>query len=74
MCVHAEAGSLLGLPGTIANEPYTMTALVQSGSEVKFITRSDFEDMIQADPCLYPKVLQVLAGEVRAARRAILEF
>ena len=74
MCVHAEAGSLLGLPGTIANEPYTMTALVQVGSEVRFVTRSDFEDMMQAEPSLYPKVLQVLAAEVRAARRAISEF
>jgi CRP-like cAMP-binding protein len=72
MCVHAEAGTLLGLPGIIANEPYTMTALVRGGSEVRFVTTGDFEDLIQAEPSLYPMVLKVLAAEVRAARRAII--
>lgn len=71
MCVHAEAGSLLGLPGIIANEPYTMTALVQGGSEVLFVTKDDFEDLIRAEPSLYPMVLRVLASEVRAARQAL---
>jgi CRP-like cAMP-binding protein len=71
MCVHAQAGSLLGLPGIIANEPYTMTALVRGGSEVSFVTTGDFESLIQAEPTLYPMVLKVLAAEVRAARRAI---
>jgi CRP-like cAMP-binding protein len=51
-----------------------MTALVQVGSEVRFVTRRDFEDMIQAEPSLYPKVLQVLAAEVRAARKALAEI
>jgi len=74
LCVHAEAGSLLGLPGVIANEPYTMTALVHAGSEVTFITRGDFEDIVRTEPSLYPGVLHVLAAEVRAARRAIAEF
>lgn len=74
MCVHAEAGSVLGLPGVIANEPYTMTALVHGGSEVRFVTPSDFEDMMREEPPLYPKVLEVLAAEVRAARRALSEF
>ncbi len=71
MCVYAEAGTLLGLPGIIANEPYTMTALVRGGSEVSFVTTVDFEDLIQAEPSLYPMVLKVLAAEVRAARRAL---
>ena len=74
MCIHAEAGTVLGLPGVIANEQYTMTALVHSGSEVKFVTRSDFEDMMREEPSLYPKVLEVLAAEVRAARHALSEF
>lgn len=74
ICVHAGAGSVLGLPGVIANEPYTMTALVRGGSEVRFVTRSDFEEMMRMEPSLYPMVLQVLAVEVRAARLAFSEF
>ena len=71
MCVNAEPGSLLGLPAIIANEPYTMTALAHGGSEVRFVAKGDFEDVIRTEPSLYPMVLQVLAAEVRAARRAI---
>jgi len=74
MCIHAEAGSVLGLPGVIANEPYTMTALVKGGSDVRFVARSDFEEMMREKPSLYPRVLAVLAAEVRAARHALFEF
>jgi hypothetical protein len=48
-----------------------MTALAQGGSEVRFVAKGDFEDVIRTEPSLYPMVLQVLAAEVRAARRAI---
>ena len=61
MCVHAKAGSVLGLPAVIANEPYTMTALVHGGSEVRFVPRSDFEEIMQAEPSLYPRLLPSLA-------------
>jgi CRP-like cAMP-binding protein len=74
ICLHAEAGSLLGLPGVIANEPYTMTASVHGGSEVRFVARSDFEEIMQTEPSLYPKILKVLAAEVTAARRALSQF
>jgi CRP-like cAMP-binding protein len=73
MCLRAEAGSLLGLPAIIANEPYSMTAMVRKGSEVRFVTRHDFEDLMRADPSLSLEVLPVLAAEVRAARQAFSE-
>jgi len=71
-CLHAGAGSLLGLPAVIGNEPFTLTAIVRKGSEVEFVTRSDFEDAIRTEPSLYPRLLQLLATEVRSARLAIL--
>lgn len=74
MYLHAEAGSLLGLPGIIGNESYTMTAMARTGSEVRFVTRDDFEDLIRSEPSLYPTVLKVLAAEVRAARLALSGF
>jgi CRP-like cAMP-binding protein len=50
MCLHASAGSRLGLSGVIASEPYTMTAMVCKGSEVGFVTRKDFEERLRAEP------------------------
>ena len=74
MCLHAGAGSLLGLPAIIGNEPYSLTAMAGKGSEIRFVTQAGFEDVIQAEPSLYPYVLQVLAVEVRTARQAISDW
>jgi CRP-like cAMP-binding protein len=71
ICLHAGPGSLLGLPGMIGNEPYTLTAMARKGSAIRFVTRSDFEDVMQAEPSISLKVLQVLAAEVRSARLAL---
>ena len=74
MCLHAAAGSLLGLPAIVGNQPYTMTAMAHKGSEVRFVTRNDFEDIMRGEPALYPKVLQILAAEVGRARQALSEI
>lgn len=73
LSTQATAGSLLGLPGLIGNEPYTLTAMALSGAELSFVSRDDFAALMQSDPMLSLKVLQVLAAEVRSARNAILE-
>jgi CRP-like cAMP-binding protein len=49
ICLHAGPGSLLCLPGIVAKEPYTLTAMARKGSEVRFVTRGDFEDLLQAN-------------------------
>jgi CRP-like cAMP-binding protein len=69
----AGAGSLLGLPGLIGNEPFTLTAVAQAGAQVSFLNRESFTALMGSDPMLAFKVLQVLAAEVRSARRAILQ-
>lgn len=69
----AAAGSLLGLPGLIGNEPYTLTAVAHAGAQISFLAREEFTDLISADPMLALKILQVLAAEVRSARSAILQ-
>jgi CRP-like cAMP-binding protein len=73
-CLRAASGSLLGLPALVARGPYTMTALVRKGSKVRFVTRDNFEKLLEAETELYPHVLQVLAAEVRAARQALAEL
>jgi predicted ATPase len=47
--------------------------MARKGSEVRFVAQSDFEYTLRIEPSLYPKVLQVLAEEVRAARKAFCE-
>jgi CRP-like cAMP-binding protein len=71
MCLRAGAGALLGLPGVVGSEPYTMTAVVHKGSDVRFVARQDFEELVQAEPALYLGLLKLLAAEVRAARMAL---
>ena len=65
------AGSILGLPAIVGNGPYTLSAMAHHGSEVDFVARTDFEELIQAQPSLYPKMLEILAAEVRSARLAL---
>ncbi len=73
LSAQAAAGSLLGLPGLVGNEPYTLTATALSGAKLGFVTRDDFIALMESDPLISFKVLQVLAAEVRSARQAILQ-
>lgn len=66
-----NAGALLGLPGVIGNQPYSLTAVVAAGSELGFISVKDFSELMLKEPALALSVLRVLAAEVRTARTAI---
>jgi len=69
--VKAPEGSLLGLPGVLANQPYTLTAMADADAVVGFIPRDEFIALMQSEPTVALKILAVLAAEVRSARRAI---
>jgi CRP-like cAMP-binding protein len=71
MQIQAPAGSLLGLPGLIGNEPYTLTAIARIGARLSFVSREEFTGMMQTDSHLALKILEVLAAEVRSARHAL---
>jgi len=71
--VQAAAGSLLGLPGLVGDEPYSLTAEARNGAQLSFIKREDFTGLMQTDPSLSFKILQILAAEVRSARRAMAD-
>src|ERR1700739_2004007 len=71
MTVKTGAGSLLGLPGLLANQPYTMSARAHEGAEVRYISRAEFTAFMQSAPQFALKILEVLAAEVRTARRAL---
>jgi CRP-like cAMP-binding protein len=69
--VRAVPGSLLGLPALISDQPYSLTAIANTGAQVGFVGRMDFFALVEADPLLSLKMLQVLAAEVRTARQAL---
>lgn len=71
LTVETGPGSLLGLPGLVGNQPYSMTARAGDDAQVLFVSREEFTRFMQSDPQLALKVLQVLAAEVRTARRAL---
>jgi CRP/FNR family transcriptional regulator, cyclic AMP receptor protein len=73
LSITAAAGSLLGLPALVGNEPYTLTATAAKGARLGFLTREDFSRLM-CEPATAMQVLRVLAAEVRTARRAIAEF
>jgi CRP/FNR family transcriptional regulator, cyclic AMP receptor protein len=65
------AGSLLGLPGLIGNQPYTLTATAHAGAQVSAVSRDAVMALMRSDPAVSLNVLKVLAAEVRSARQAI---
>ena len=71
LAAQARPGSILGLPGAISNEPYTITATASAGAEVSFVSREDLIALMHADPIMSIKMLQVLAAEVRSARKSL---
>jgi len=71
LAAQAKPGSILGLPGTITNQPYTMSATAAAGALVSFVGRDDLTALMHADPAMSIKMLQVLAAEVRSARKAL---
>jgi CRP-like cAMP-binding protein len=69
--VRATKGSLVGLPAIVGNESYSMTAIVIRDSQISKISRDDFHQLVQQNPRLCCNVLQILAGEVHGARKAL---
>lgn len=67
----ATSGSLLGLPGLIGNQPYSLTVTANAGAKVDFLPKDDFAVLMNSDPQLSLQILQVLAAEVRTARMAL---
>ena len=72
--VEASRGSLLGLPGIISNQPYTLTAIAHAGALIGYVSRTDFTALMQSQPTLSLKILQVLAAEVSSVRRGLVEM
>ena len=74
MSVPVSSGSLLGLPAVLGNQPYSLTAMVYKGAELRHVSREDFTKLMLNEPSLSLSVLRILAAEVRTARIAISAY
>jgi CRP-like cAMP-binding protein len=73
MSIQAQPGALLGLPGLMSDQPYTLSAIAHAGARLGFVPRDELTNLMRTDALLALKMLQVLAAEVSSARRALLE-
>lgn len=69
--IQAKPGSVLGIPALVSNQPYSLSAIARAEARVSFVSRADFFAVMDAQPALSLKILQVLAAEVRTARMAL---
>lgn len=69
--IRAGVGSLLGVPAVIGAKPYSLTAEAIEGAEISLLSCEDFVKLMQTEPALAFRVLQVLAEEVRFARESL---
>jgi CRP/FNR family transcriptional regulator len=67
----SEPGSMLGLPAVFGDRPYSMSAEAVEETEVAFVPRRLFLELMQSNGQLCMRCLQLLSEEVRVARDAI---
>ena len=70
----AAPGSLLGLPGLVGNQAYTLSAYARMGAEISYVSKDDFSRMMLTEPQVSVMILRVLAAEVRTARMALSDM
>jgi CRP-like cAMP-binding protein len=62
---------MLGLPAVFGDRPYSMSAEAVEETEVAFVPRRLFLELMQSNGQLCMRCLQLLSEEVRVARDAI---
>ena len=72
--IRAGQGSVLGIPAVVGNQPYSMTAIAGSDTEISRISSVAFKDLLETEPKMQKAVLLILAGEVRVARQALSDL
>jgi CRP-like cAMP-binding protein len=64
----ADAGSLLGLPATVRNAPYSLTAMAIEDTNVVFVSRTKMRRLLLSNPTLCFEAVRILATEIRSLR------
>ncbi len=65
------AGSVVGLPATVAGSPYSLTAQVLDDAELAFVAREAVVECLRQNPALCFEVMDMLSGEISGTRLAI---
>ena len=65
----AEKGSLLGLPSTVRDAPYSLTAEAVTDCDIYVISPAELRDLLTSNPTVGMAVLAILADEVFEMRR-----
>jgi len=69
----ANPGAVLCLPAVVSQKPCSLSALARQGSDIAFLSKDDFDDLLREEPGLLIAALRVLASEVHAAREALAD-
>lgn len=64
----AEPGSVLGLPATLSNLPYSLTAEVLQDSKLIFVPQEDLLGLMREQHHLCFQVMRILTEELAATR------
>jgi CRP-like cAMP-binding protein len=67
-CWIADAGSVLGLPATVRNKNYSLTAKAVEDSKLTFVSRTKMQRLLLSDAILCLETVRILASEVRSMR------
>lgn len=72
MAVHrvCRAGCILGLPATMREKPYSLTAECMQASTLALVSGADFHALLRSNPMFALQVVNMLADEVGTLRRA----
>ena len=64
------SGFLVGLPGTVSGNPYSLTAEVVEDAELAFIPRKAVLDLLRENSALCFQVMEMLSEEITQIRSA----
>ena len=64
-------GTVLGLPATLSDSPYSLTAEVIGDAEVSYICRSDMLERLRQNSKLSFEVMNLLSEELAGTRNAL---
>lgn len=67
----AIEGSVLGLPGVMTGNGYSLTAVVLEPAVVRFVERDRFLQLLRKSPEICLQVVEILALEVGEMRRGV---
>jgi CRP-like cAMP-binding protein len=67
------AGSLLGLPATFTGHPYSLTAVTLTESDVLYVPRDEFLELMRQHPDLCREATDILGREVTFIQGALAE-